>query len=245
MQRQRRLFAGVLIALLALSVMATGVALAHEPDVPPARSTRAAATDDPFMGLADPTAPYDQRFLDEMIMHHQGAVMSARMMIANSSRPELRDLAQRIVTGQQRQLDRMRAWRQQWYPSAGPIPMDMGGNVGGMMGGNAGGMMGGNVGGMMGGNAGGMMGNDGSDRMFLRMMIPHHQLAIAMADDALKNATHDELTGLAREIIINQSAEITEMEGYLQAWYGEASTRDQAGAMRDRMRGMMAGGGCH
>ncbi len=229
MQRQRRLFAGVLIALLALSVMATGVALAHEPDVPPARSTRAAATDDPFMGLADPTAPYDQRFLDEMIMHHQGAVMSARMMIANSSRPELRDLAQRIVTGQQRQLDRMRAWRQQWYPSAGPIPMDMGGNAGGMMG----------------GNTGGMMGNDGSDRMFLRMMIPHHQLAIAMADDALKNATHDEIKGLAREIITDQSAEITEMEGYLQAWYGEASTRDQAGAMRDRMRGMMAGGGCH
>ncbi len=229
MQRQRRLFAGVLIALLALSVMTTGAALAYEPDLPPARTARAAATDDPFMGLADPTAPYDQRFLDEMIMHHQGAVMSARMMIANSSRPELRDLAQRIVTGQQRQLDRMRAWRQQWYPSAGPIPMDMGGNAGGMMG----------------GNAGGMMGNDGSDRMFLRMMIPHHQLAIAMADDALKNATHDEIKGLAREIITDQSAEITEMEGYLQAWYGEASTRDQAGAMRDRMRGMMAGGGCH
>lgn len=225
MQRQRRLFAGVLGALLALSVMTTGVALAHEPEPPSARPTPAAATDDPFMGLVDPAAPYDQRFLDEMIMHHQGAVMSARMMIADSPRPELRDLAQRIITGQQRQIDQMRAWRQQWYPNAGPIPMDMGS--------------------MMGGNTGGMMGNAGSDRMFLRMMIPHHQLALTMADDALTNATHDELKGLARAIIADQSAEITEMEGYLQAWYGEASTRSQAGAMRDRMRGMIAGGGCH
>ena len=40
-------------------------------------------------------------------------------------------------------------------------------------------------------------------------------------------------------------AEITEMEGYLQAWYGEASTRDQAGEMRDRMRQMLVGDGCH
>ncbi len=77
---------------------------------------------DPFMGVADPSAPYDLRFLDEMIMHHQGAIMSARGMIADSARPEPRDLARRIIAGQQRQIDQMRAWRQEWYPDAGPPP---------------------------------------------------------------------------------------------------------------------------
>ncbi len=86
---------------------------------------------------------------------------------------------------------------------------------------------------------GGSMGGDAADRMFLRMMIPHHQLAIDMARDALQHAQHDELTGLAREISADQSAEIAEMEGYLKAWYNEDSTRERAGAMRDMMRRMM------
>ncbi len=57
--------------------------------------------------LTDQNAPFDQRFLNQMIAHHQGAVMSAQMMIADSARPELRDLAQRIITGQQREIDQM------------------------------------------------------------------------------------------------------------------------------------------
>ncbi len=238
MDRKRRIWVGVVAALLALSVMTAGAALAHEDGPPSARPAAATSDSAPFMGVADPAAPYDRRFIDEMIMHHQGAIMSARMMIADSARPELRDLARRIIAGQQRQIDQMLAWRQQWYPNAGPLPMDMGGMMNGMMGG---GMMGGNGGGMMGG---GMRG-DPADRMFLRMMIPHHQLAIEMAEDALKNAEHDELKGLAREIVADQAAEIAEMEGYLQAWYGESSTRGQAGDMRGRMRQMTGGGGCH
>ena len=65
----------------------------------------------PFTGLADPTVPYDQRVIDEMIMHHQGAIVSSRMIIGESQRLELRDLARRIQEGQQRQIDQMRAWR--------------------------------------------------------------------------------------------------------------------------------------
>jgi len=212
----------VVAALLAATVGIGGVALARGAEALPWRSAPAATGNDPFMGIADPSAPYDLRYLDAMIMHHEGAIMSTRGLIANSSRPELRDLARRIIAGQQRQVDQMRAWRQRWYPDA---PASVGG-MGGM-------------GGMMGG---GMMGGDGADRMFLRMMIPHHQLAIDMARDALTNAQHDELKGPAREIIAGQSAEITEMEGYLRAWYGEASTRDASGAMRDMMRRMMGGG---
>lgn len=66
--------------------------------------------------------------------------------------------------------------------------------------------------GMMGdGGMAGMTGNQDADRMFLRMTIPHHQLAIDMPEDARKNAEHGEITELAREIIADQSAEIAEM----------------------------------
>ncbi len=190
---------------------------------------------DPFTGLADPSASYDQRFIDEMVMHHQGAIVSARMMIGGSVRAELRDLAARIEKGQQRQLDLMVTWRKQWYPNAAApaTGMDM---MGGMMGN-------GSNQGMMGNSSNqGMMGKGGgqnSDRMFLRMMIPHHQLAIDMAKDALQNAERPEIKDLAREIIADQSAEITEMEGYLKTWYNETSTRDTAAGMRDMMKRIM------
>jgi uncharacterized protein (DUF305 family) len=155
--------------------------------------------------IADSNAPFDQRFLDRMIVHHQGAVMSAQMMIADSARPELRDLAQRIITGQQREIDQMRQWRQDWYGTAtnGAMPGMMGG---GMMGGAM--MNREQMRQMMGANA-------DFDRMFLQMMIPHHDAAIAMAQQALTQAEHPEIKTLAQSIITTQRAEIGEMQGYL------------------------------
>ena len=61
-----------------------------------------------------------------------------------------------------------------------------------------------------------MMGqNIDVDRMFLQMMISHHQAAIAMAQQALAQAEHPEIKTLAQGIITTQRAEITEMQGYL------------------------------
>lgn len=155
-----------------------------------------------MMGGSNLSDPYDLRFLDEMIVHHEMAIGMVQMMISQSTHPELRDLGQRIVTGQQKQIDQMIAWRQQWYPNAPPL---------------SGGMMGNGTAGMMGR---GMMQGDFADRMFLEMMIPHHQRAIDMSNDALANAQHPELKGLAKDIIAVQTAEISEMQGYLKAWYG-------------------------
>ena len=155
--------------------------------------------------------PFDQRFLDNMIMHHQNAVMMAQTMIADSQRPELRDLAQRIITGQQREIEQMRQWRSDWYGASGASTMQeammeqMAGS--GMM--NREQMLQ-----MMGGNV-------DFDRMFLQMMIPHHQDAINMAQQALEQAEHPEVKTLAQDIVTTQQAEIQEMQTYLRDWYGE------------------------
>lgn len=95
-------------------------------------------------------------------------------------------------------------------------------------------------GGMMGGTAspgdmmegadpsGDMMGGtpDGTDldQAFIDMMVPHHQGAVEMARIALERAEHPEIQEMATAIIETQEAEIAELRGWRQQWYGSGDT---------------------
>jgi uncharacterized protein (DUF305 family) len=155
------------------------------------------------MGSFDEERSFDLQFIDQMIVHHQGAIMSSEHMIADSERPELRQLAENIQKSQSEQIEQMRAWREQWYPDAEPLSEMMdSAQMEEMM--------------SEGHMQEEMMGGDTADSMFLRMMILHHQSAIDMSEQALERAEHPELRGLAQQIIDEQTAEIGLMEGYLE-----------------------------
>ncbi|MGB3827616.1 MAG: DUF305 domain-containing protein, partial [Ornithinimicrobium sp.] len=62
-----------------------------------------------------------------------------------------------------------------------------------------------------------MGGSAGSERMYLQMMIVHHQLGVDMAEQAQQKATHPELVDLAADIAEEQAAQILQMRGYLAA----------------------------
>lgn len=61
-------------------------------------------------------SPFDKEFIEQMIPHHQMAVMMAQMMLQASDRDEIRTLAQNIITSQSREITQMREWHKQWYP---------------------------------------------------------------------------------------------------------------------------------
>ncbi len=153
-----------------------------------------------MMGSFDEDKPFDLQFIDQMTMHHEGAIMSSEHMISDSKRPELRNLADNIEESQSEQIDRMQEWRDEWYPDAEQTS----------------GMMEGMMEQMMGGSMQEMMGGAATDEMFLRMMIPHHQMAVDMSEKALKESKHPELRELAQKIKEEQTAEIELMEGYLE-----------------------------
>jgi uncharacterized protein (DUF305 family) len=52
---------------------------------------------------------FDQVFIEQMIPHHQSAVMMAGMIL-NSSHPELRNLAKAIIQTQSAEIEQMRAF---------------------------------------------------------------------------------------------------------------------------------------
>ena len=162
------------------------------------------------MGSFDEEQPFDLQFIDQMIMHHQGAIMSSEHMITDSEQPELRQLAENIQESQSEQIQQMQTWRQEWYGDAErTFGMMDSTQMEEMMGE-------GHMEEMMGGSMQETMGGDTTDAMFLRMMIPHHQLAIDMSEQALEEAEHPELKELAQKIIDEQSAEIELMQGYLE-----------------------------
>ena len=64
---------------------------------------------------------------------------------------------------------------------------------------------------------------DEFDKAFIVGMIEHHQGAIDMAKQAEKNAKHNEIKQLSRDIITAQDGEISTMKQWQAVW-GYAST---------------------
>jgi uncharacterized protein (DUF305 family) len=59
--------------------------------------------------------PFDKAFIEEMIPHHQMAVMMAQMLKSSTTRPEMKQLADNIIEAQNKEIEQMRSWYSQWY----------------------------------------------------------------------------------------------------------------------------------
>ena len=64
--------------------------------------------------------PFDQTFIDMMIMHHQGAINMARALLYNNTDTELGGLANSIITAQSAEIEEMNAIRTEAYGSPSP-----------------------------------------------------------------------------------------------------------------------------
>jgi uncharacterized protein (DUF305 family) len=65
------------------------------------------------LGAADDQ--FDLRFINAMLPHHEGALTMAKEALEKSDRPEVKRLAQSILDSQQKEIDQMKQWRQEWY----------------------------------------------------------------------------------------------------------------------------------
>lgn len=64
--------------------------------------------------------PFDRAFVDVMVPHHRGAVKMAEVVLESTQDSELRDLAEAIVSTQQREIEEMNAFRRKKYGAAVP-----------------------------------------------------------------------------------------------------------------------------
>lgn len=58
---------------------------------------------------------FDEAFLEEMIMHHEGAVVMAEAALENAKHEEIKKMSQEIITAQEAEIRQMREWQTSWY----------------------------------------------------------------------------------------------------------------------------------
>jgi uncharacterized protein (DUF305 family) len=167
------------------------------------------------MNLGPADANYDLRFIDAMRLHHRGAIEMAKEAQLKSKRPEIKKLADSIITAQNREIDQLKQWRQAWYPKAGDKPMAYNAQMGHMMQMSSSQMQGM----MMSGDLGAS--DSKFDLRFINAMIPHHEGAVTMAQDALTKSKRLEIKQLAKEIMSAQPKEIAQMKQWRKAWYNQ------------------------
>jgi uncharacterized protein (DUF305 family) len=154
----------------------------------------------------------DITFAQDMIPHHAQAIAISKMAAQQAGSLQVKDLAARIQAAQQPEIDQMSGWLQAWNAPVPSINSPMGGM--GQMDHGAGNAMPG----MMSGGEMQQLGQATGaafDRMFLQMMISHHQGAVMMAKVELNGGQNPDARQLAQRIIDAQQREITEMRTLL------------------------------
>ncbi|PSF31270.1 DUF305 domain-containing protein [Aphanothece hegewaldii CCALA 016] len=165
------------------------------------------------MNLGPSDAQFDLRFIDAMILHHEGAVNMAKEALQKSKRPEIQQLAQDIIKAQQKEIAQLQQWRKSWYPDAGEKPVAYSDSMRHTM--------------SMSKKQIKSMRMDMDlgaadakfDHRFINAMIPHHEGALVMAQEALNDSKRPEIQKLSQEIISSQQKEIEQMKQWRQSWY--------------------------
>ena len=66
------------------------------------------------MPAQTPPGGYDVQFLHDMIAHHEGAVEMSKEALDKGKRPEIKQLAQKIIKAQEAEIEKMKKWRTEW-----------------------------------------------------------------------------------------------------------------------------------
>jgi uncharacterized protein (DUF305 family) len=149
----------------------------------------------------DTPNPADFAYTEMMIIHHGQALVMTDLVEGRAESPQIKRIADRISAAQKPEITAMEGWLKRY---AGQKPKSGGHDHGSMK--------------MPG------MATDAQlkelreskgkafDRMFLKLMITHHEGAVAMAADVLSDGANVFVQEMANDVMSQQSAEIGRMQ---------------------------------
>lgn len=173
----------------------------------------------------------DMMFAHMMIPHHEQAIEMSDLVLGKQGMdPRVVEMATQIKAAQAPEIQQMQGWLDAWNMGMNDMPGHGGmGDMPGHGGMNGSGSMAPGMPGMGGMGMGGMDGmlspaemqslrdaqGVDADKLFLTGMIKHHEGAITMAQNEIKNGEFPEAIELATAIVQSQQKEIDSMNEIL------------------------------
>jgi uncharacterized protein (DUF305 family) len=193
--------AGALVVL----AISTGCSGSNEPEHPAGHTSSSGAAAAPTASAAaEAHNDADVMFAQHMIPHHQQAIQMSDMLLGKQGiDPRVVQLANQIKAAQGPEIEQMQGWLTRWGSPAMP-PMsghDMAGMQGMMSDADMTALQ----------NAQAVE----ASKLFLTQMIAHHEGAITMAQNEIKDGQYPTAVELAHAIATTQQQEIDTMKGIL------------------------------
>ncbi len=159
----------------------------------------------------------DEMFLAEMIGHHAAGIAPAKRAIPNLARDDMRTLARSIAANQAKEvgeMNEMRTTRPEEPKAGGEVSLDGDRRV---------------------------PLTPGSDVVFIDFFVPHHMMAVQMAQMVVERGRSERVRAIARNIVDNQTREIATMkEARLALTGSDAISMPTDAQMEADMQRMMA-----
>ncbi len=143
------------------------------------------------LGQADRT--FDLRYINAMIAHHRGAMLLAEQLSKNTSRPEMKTLAQNILADEPKAIDELYTWKKEWYSDTKTVRDPIVANLGSA--------------------------DEKFDLRFLNAIIAHHEAGIVMTKETREKSSRAEILNNADAVEAFLINGITTLKGVRSSWY--------------------------
>jgi len=163
----------------------------------------------------------DRAFVRQMVPHHQMATEMAEMATTDGEHAKIRRLARQIIKAQSAEIRTLKRIAKDLGVTPAEMPMDGEMSEQTMRDLETLGLTAEESGMDM--DMHDLHGATPFDRMFIDMMIAHHQGAIRMARAERADGKNRRLRRIARDIVRDQAEEIRRMNSWRKAWYGAPS----------------------
>jgi uncharacterized protein (DUF305 family) len=170
--------------------------------------------------------PFDHAFLNAMILHHKSGEDAAKLALERAEHPELKTLAEDMITTDLAHIQKLRELRRGWYGTDGAppslMPKEEKSDLPGV-----------ETAKDMAKQIDDLKKAEPFDLAFIDAMIPHHQGAIDMATAAGEKAQQPETKALASIIVSDESKTMDQLRTWRDAWYPTVQVKSEdAAALR-------------
>jgi uncharacterized protein (DUF305 family) len=143
------------------------------------------------LGQADRT--FDLRYINSMISHHRGAVLLAKQLLKNTTRPEMKMLAQTILKDEPIAIDKLYAWKKEWYGDTKSVRDPAVANLG--------------------------PADDKFDLRFINALIAHHEVGVRMTEETRQKTSRSEILNNADAVEEFLKNGLKTLKGIRSDWY--------------------------